>query len=299
MRGIRCLVTGATGFLGSRLLGELEREGAEVAVLSRLPRPEGARVARWHRADLEDSPAVEQALADDRPEVVFHLASLVTGRRELDLVVPTFRANLSSTVHLLSAATRVGCRRIVLAGSMEEPEPGTPAGTPSPPATPPSTLYAAFFRTLYETPIVTARIFMAYGPGQRDTSKVVPASTLAALAGRAPRISSGGRPVDWVYVDDVARGLLALATAPGVDGETLDLGSGELVTVREVVERICRAAGGPAPEVGALPDRPLEAVRRADPARTFALARWRPEVALDDGIARTIDHYRALGAAKG
>ena len=107
MRGIRCLVTGATGFLGSRLLEELEREGAEVAVVSRLPRPEGARVARWYRADLEDSPAVEQALGDDRPEVVFHLASLVSGRRELDLVVPTFRANLSSTVHLLAAATRV------------------------------------------------------------------------------------------------------------------------------------------------------------------------------------------------
>lgn len=292
-------MTGATGFLGSRLLEQLEREGAEVAVVSRLPRPEGARVARWHRADLEDSSAVEQALGDDRPEVVFHLASLVTGRRELDLVVPTFRANLSSTVHLLAAATRVGCRRIVLAGSMEEPEPGTPPGSPYAAAKAASTLYAAFFRKLYETPIVTARIFMAYGPGQRDNSKVVPASILAALAGRAPRISSGTRPVDWIYVDDVARGLIALATATGVDGETLDLGSGELVSVREVVERICRAAGGPPPEVGALPDRPHEAVRRADPARTFALARWRPEVALDDGIARTIDHYRALAAAKG
>lgn len=299
MQGIRCLVTGATGFLGSRLLGELEREGAEVAVLSRLPRPEDARVARWHRADLEDSTAVEQALADDRPEVVFHLASLVTGRRELDLVVPTFRANLASSVHLLAAATRVGCRRIVLAGSMEEPEPGTAPGSPYAAAKAASSLYASFFRALYETPIVTARIFMVYGPGQRDTSKVVPASILAALEGRAPRISSGARPVDWIFVDDVARGLMALATAPGVDGETLDLGSGELVAVREVVERICRRAGGPPPEVGALPDRPLEAVRRADPSRAFALARWRPEVALDEGLARTIDHYRALAASKG
>lgn len=299
MRGIRCLVTGATGFLGAHLLGQLEREGAEVAVVSRAPRPEGARVVRWYRADLEDSSAVEQALADDRPEVLFHLASMVTGRRELDLVVPAFRANLSSTVHLLAAATRVGCRRIVLAGSMEEPEPGTPPGSPYAAAKAASSLYAAFFRTLYETPIVTARIFMVYGPGQLDTAKVVPASILSALAGRAPRISSGTRPVDWIYVEDVARGLLALARAPGVEGETVDLGSGELVTVREVVERICRAAGAPPPEVGALPDRPHETVRRADPSRAFALARWRPEVALDDGLARTIDHYRAIAASKG
>jgi nucleoside-diphosphate-sugar epimerase len=69
--------------------------------------------------------------------------------------------------------------------------------------------------------------------------------------------------------------------------------------VREVVERISRLAGAPPPEVGALPDRPHETVRRADPSRAFALARWRPEVPLDEGLARTIDHYRALAASKG
>lgn len=297
MRGLRCLVTGASGFLGRHLLGALERAGAaEIAAWSRLPQPAGGP-ALWHRVDLEDRDAVESAFDAARPEVVFHLASLVTGRRELDLVVPAFRANLATTVHLLAAATRVGCRRIVLAGSMEEPDPGEPPASPYAAAKGAAALYAALFHSLYGAPAVTARIFMAYGPGQRDLAKVVPASILAALAGRRPPISSGTRPVDWIHVADVASGLLALATAPGVEGATLDLGSGELVPVREVVERICRLAGVAGPEVGALADRVGEPVRRADVEATFAASGWRPRVGLDDGLRATLVWYRAERAA--
>ncbi len=293
MQGIRCLVTGATGFIGRHLLARLAAEGAEVAVLSRGPRLPGLTAERWYRADLEDSTAVEAALADDRPEVVFHLASFVSGRRELDLVLPTFRANLSSTVHLLSAATRVGCRRIVLAGSMEEPLAGTAPPSPYAAAKAAAALYADFFRFAYQAPVVTARIFMVYGPQQRDRAKVIPASILAALDGHPPHISSGSRPVDWIHAGDVARGLVALSRAAGLEGGTFDLGSGELVTVRDVVERICRNIGSPPPVVGALPDRPGEAVRRADVEATYVRTGWRPEIHLDSGLAETIDWYRA------
>lgn len=295
MQGIRCLVTGASGFLGHHLLAALERERAETVALSRLPRPDAGGV-RWRTVDLERHEAVEAVLDEERPEVVFHLASLVTGRRQLDLVLPTFRANLAASVHVLSAATRVGCRRLVLAGSMEEPEAGEVPASPYAAAKGASSLYARFFRAAYSTPVVTARVFMVYGPAQHDVTKVVPASILAALDGRRPPISSGARPVDWLYAEDAARGLLALAAAPGVEGETLDLGSGELVTVREMVERICRLMGVEGPEVGALPDRPRETVRRAEPGLTLARAGWRPEVGLDDGLARTIAWYRAARA---
>jgi UDP-glucose 4-epimerase len=295
LRGIRCLVTGASGFLGHHLLAALEREGAEVTAVARVPR--SGKKTTWRVADLEDRESIGGLLDAVRPEVVFHLASLVTGRRDLELVLPTFHANLASTVHLLAAATRVGCRRVVLAGSMEEPTAGAPAASPYAASKAASSLYASFFHGAYGAPLVTARIFMAYGPAQRDLAKVIPASILAALDGRAPKISSGSRPVDWIYAEDVARGLITLAGAPGIEGETLDLGSGELATVREVVERICRLAGSPPPEVGALPDRPGETVRRADAAGTRQRVGWSPEVDLDAGLERTLAWYRAARAA--
>jgi UDP-glucose 4-epimerase len=294
LRGIRCLVTGASGFLGRHLLVALEREGAEVVAMSRRPPADAPLAARWLEVDLGDREAVRAALDETRPEVVLHLASLVTGRRDLELVDLTLRANLLSTVHLLEAATRIGSRRVVLAGSQEEPERGStePPGSPYAAAKAAASVYGSFFHALYGTPVVTARIFMAYGPGQEDRSKLVPATILSALAGERPKISSGKRPVDWIYVEDVAEGLLALATAEGIEGETLDLGSGELVTVRDVAERICRAVGVAGPEVGAVADRPLEVVRRADPEHTRERTGWGPRVGLDEGLGRTIAHYR-------
>jgi nucleoside-diphosphate-sugar epimerase len=292
------LVTGASGFLGGALLAELARRGAAVEAVSRRAGARGGG-ASWHAADLVDPEAVDRLFERTRPEIVFHLASEVTGRRDLDLVRPTFERNLAAAVHLLVAATRAECRRIVLAGSMESPalESGEAPGSPYAAAKAGQALYARLFHALYGAPVATARIFMVYGPGQGDLTKLVPYAILEALAGRAPRLASGARAVDWIYVDDVARGLLALAAAPGIEGQTLDLGSGVATPVGEVAARIARAAGAPAPVEGVLPPRPLETERVADPARTLAATGFSPQIGLDDGLARTLAWYRAERAA--
>jgi nucleoside-diphosphate-sugar epimerase len=292
------LVTGASGFLGGKLARTLLTRGVEVRAVSRRPIPDDPGGPARSVCDLGDGEAVDRLLGEHRPDVVFHLASQVTGRRDLDLVRPTFAANLASTVNLLVAAQASGCRRVVIAGSMEEADlaAGEAPSSPYSVAKGAAGLYARFFHALYGTPVVTARIFMAYGPGQSDATKLVPYAVGEALAGRPPKISSGARPVDWIYVDDVADGLVALGEASGIEGETLDLGSGELVTVREIVERICRALAAPPPEIGALPDRPLERVRRADVARTRERTGWSPRVGLDDGLQRTIVAQRGDAA---
>ena len=63
-------------------------------------------------------------------------------------------------------------------------------------------------------------------------------SSCPSSGGESLPLSSGARAVDWVHVDDVTRGLEAAAAAPDLEGRTVDLGSGRLVTIREVVERI-------------------------------------------------------------
>lgn len=300
MNDRRILVTGASGFLGAPLVSRLAASGAELhAVARRSPSDERSNL-RWHAVDLAVEEEVRRLLAEVRPHRIFHLASLVVGRRELEVVLPALHANLLSTVHLLAAAAAVGgVERIVLAGSMEEPIGDEAPSSPYSAAKGASTLYARLFHALYGLPIVTARIFMVYGPSQRDLTKLVPATILAALAGRAPKISSGARAVDWIFVDDVVDGLVALGQAPGIEGETLDLGSGATTTVRQVAETVCRLVGAPAPEVGALPDRPLERPRRAEPERTAARTGFRPRIGLDEGLARTIDWLRDRGQRVG
>lgn len=293
LQPVPVLVTGASGFLGAHLVRALLAAGCRVDAVSRRQQLSGVPNLRWWQADLAVAGESERLLAGARPEIVFHLASLVTGRRELDVVLPAFQANLESTVRLLAAASTAPagtCRRIVLAGTMEEPERNSieAPGSPYAVAKAAATLYARFFQSLYGTPVVTARIFMIYGPGQVDHTKVVPYSILSALRGEAPRLTSGTRPVDWIYVDDVVAGLLAAAAVAGIEGESFDLGSGDLVTVRQMVEKICHALAAPPPEIGALADRPLEGVRRANIGKSYSRLGWRPAVGLEEGLHRTI-----------
>lgn len=292
------LVTGASGFIGSHLRRRLADLGAEVHAVSRYEAPPSAAAGEiWLQADVADFDSCRALVTEARPDFVFHLASHVAGSRDRSLVEPTFRGNLQTTVALLNALAASPCRRLVLAGSMEEPGDDDPAAAPSSPyaaAKWAASGYARMFWALYQLPVVRARVFMVYGPDQKDLRKLVPYVSLSLLNGEAPRLTAGTRPVDWIYVDDVVAGLIALAVTPSLEGESLDLGSGRQATVREVVESLHRIAGdgAPAPIFGELADRPLEQTPIADPETTRRRTGWRPEVELDEGLARTFAWYR-------
>lgn len=288
----RVLVTGASGFIGSHLCRRLAAQGAQVHGTSRLAQEGGG--IHWHRLALDDSDAVRRLFADLRPNVLFHLASHVTGARGIEHVLPAFHGNLLSTVHLLQAATEAGVGRIVQAGSLEEPDaPDAVPASPYAAAKGAASSYARMFHALYGTPVVLARLFMVYGPDQKDENKLIPYVTRARLRGEPVSLSSGTRPVDWIYVDDVVEGLLRLAGRPDVAGERVDLGSGDLATVREVVERLFEIiTPEERPVFGGQGDRPMEQVRRADVATTERLLGWRPGISLDAGLRATVDWYR-------
>jgi len=296
LTGRRALVTGASGFIGSVLCRNLSQAGMEVHGVSRMERAVTGSCARWHSSRLDDIESVRALFKAARPDYVFHLASHVAGSRAIELVSATFSANLTSTVNLLTAATELGCERILLTGSLEEPEPGPEYPVPSSPyaaAKFAASAYGRMFHALYNTPVTILRLFMVYGPGQQDLRKLVPYVTLSLLKGEAPQLSSGTRKVDWIYVDDVAAGYLAAATAKGVEGDTIDLGSGRLETVRTVVEELVGLINPRVqPIFGSLPERTLEQIRTADADSSMRRLGWQVQVGLHNGLARTAEWYR-------
>src|SRR5262249_18371579 len=116
------LVTGASGFIGTHLCRRLIDCGARIYAISREIRHSDSKQLQWLQCDVKDITAVRSACKSVQPQIVFHLASHVAGARELAAVLPTFYDNLASTVHLLTAITEMGCGRVVLACSSEEPQ---------------------------------------------------------------------------------------------------------------------------------------------------------------------------------
>jgi UDP-glucose 4-epimerase len=296
LRGQDALVTGASGFIGSRLCERLLDAHTDVHAVSRSEQTSSAAV-RWWSTDVCDTQATLALVRNVKPDVIFHLASHVSGSRGLDAVLPTLHANLVSTVNVLLGAAETGCRRIVLAGSLEEPDSEDPQPVPVSPyaaAKYAASAYGRMFHSLHGVPVVMLRLFMVYGPGQGDETKLVPYVITSLLRGESPELSSGTRPVDWIYVDDVVEALIASASTEGALGETLDVGSGTLTPIRSVVEEIGRLLRSSVePRFGALLDRPNERIRVADIERTRALLGWAPRTALNHGLAATVDWYAA------
>jgi nucleoside-diphosphate-sugar epimerase len=200
-----------------------------------------------------------------------------------------------STVNLLTAVTETGCGRLVLTGSLTEPVPESSEPVPGSPYAASkwaANAYGRMFHRLFATPCAIVRPFMTYGPGQ-DPRKIIPAVILSFLHGKEPKLSSGRWEADWVYVDDVIDGLLKVAVVPQIDGATIDLGSGQLVSVHAIVEQLTAIVGnGLKPLFGALPDRPLEQVRTANIGDTYAKLGWKASTCLETGLKQTVEWYR-------
>lgn len=293
LAGYRVLVTGARGFVGRHVAAALLARGARVTGSSRADVPPGEGGLEWRRCDLADADATHALVRSISPDWIVHLSSLADGRRDQALVIPTFRSETVAAVHLLDAAATCGVRRIVLPASIEEPAPGEIPVSPYGAAKTATHMYARMFHRLYGTPVVMARIFMAYGPGQPEW-KLIPAIARRALQGHPPAIESPDRLLDWIYIDDVADGLIASLLATGVEGGVVDIGSGQLTAIRDLAGLICRLAGpGVSPRLGEGQPRGDSLVRRADLGATRASTGWGPVVGLEEGLSRTLQALRA------
>jgi len=295
LSGKRVLITGASGFLGSHLCDRLYKNSVEVHAVSRTERSVDQGSVQWWQGNMEDLEVVQNLFHTIRPDVIFHLSGHVTGTAGLELVLPTFQSLLVSTVNVLTVAAKKGCDRLVLIASLEEPEPGQNEATPISPyaaAKWASGAYGRMFHQLYQTPVVLVRPFMTYGPRQ-NVRKIIPSVTLSLLQGEAPKLASGQREVDWIYIDDAIAGMLAAAQVPNVEGCTFDLGSGTLVSIRSVVEQLTNLVNPQIqPLFGALPDRPVEKVRVANTAYTYEKLGWQPLISLKRGLEYTVNWYR-------
>jgi GDP-4-dehydro-6-deoxy-D-mannose reductase len=313
---VRVLITGASGFAGSWLCRRCAEAGDEVVALSRRGTvPDGC--GRGVAIDLRDEAALQAAVRDAAPDVVYHLAALTSVGRSWQDPARTLADNDATAINMLEALRRVAAQaRVVWVSSCEVY--GAPAVLPVPEDAPlaPANPYAVskasgemmvqVYAEAYGLRIVRVRPFSHSGPGQ------LPIFLLSSLAHQAAqgrvrgveslRIVTGNPDTrrDFTDVRDVARAYRMLATSDGWGG-VYNVSSGVSVSAAEQVAMLAQLI---APiEVEHVVDparvRASEVMDlRGDPARVSALCGWAPRIELRETMSDTIAWWERELAAQ-
>jgi nucleoside-diphosphate-sugar epimerase len=306
---LKVLVTGASGFVGSQVARELLERGHEVRASVRAASVRdavedlGGRID-WVTADVfADDPAALANLVRG-VEACVHLAwYAVPGQY---LASPENLRCATGSLRLLEALAAAGCRRVVGVGSCFEYdfEPGTLVETG--PVRPQSLYAASKLATRYMAePLARlrgvefawARLFYLYGPFE-DRRRLVPSVIDALLQGQPVEVTRGTQVRDFLHVADVGRALAAVAL--GDLTGVVNVGSGQPVTVREVVSTIETLLGrGGLVRFGARPENPTDPpIVCADNRRLVRATGWAPGYDLTNGLRQTIEWSKARLAAR-
>lgn len=292
---MRYFVTGATGYLGSRLVERLRGRG-HIAVLARgekvLP-----GVDEWVKGDLRDVAGIEAARSAD---VVYHLGGQAWPAAAAKAPALTHEVNAVATLRL--AARAKSDARFVFASTAHVYGPPERLPIDEDHPTRPISVYGAsklaaewMLRTLGPDGPKTAilRIFNTYGPGQ-DPALLV-GNIGASLRASVPlRLRSPDPVRDWIYVDDVVDALVLAGHHPAAAGTTLNIGSGVGRSIREVAQTALEVAGTGGTvayaETGVPAGEPPVIV--ADVRRARSVVGWEPRVPFAEGLRQTLTYAR-------
>ncbi|RBP07135.1 dTDP-glucose 4,6-dehydratase [Roseiarcus fermentans] len=313
-KGKKVLVTGAGGFIGSHLTEALVRAGATTTAMVRynsgslignlaLSDADLRREIRIVSGTIEDSDFVYRAVKGQ--DVVFHLAALIAIPFSYEAPRTYVRTNVEGTLNVLEAARQFGVGRLVHTSTSEVY--GTALRTPIDESHPlqgqspysaskigADKLAESYFRS-FETPVTTVRPFNTFGPRQ-SARAFIPTIIAQALKAREIRLGSLAPERDMTFVSDTVAGFLAAGATPGIEGETINLGTGQTFSVGWFAKRILALMAVEKPLVQddeRLRPSASEVMKLvSDNSRARKVMGWSPVVPLDEGLGRMIEFVR-------
>lgn len=306
------VVTGAGGFIGSALVERLVSEGAHVRAMLRytsradqgcladVPESVLAEVEITH-GDVRDFDAVRTVLRG--ANAVFHLAALIGIPYSYEHPQEVVDTNvLGSSNVLLAARDLPELERIVLTSTSEvygsalrvpiDEDHPLQAQSPYSATKIAADALGISFNRSFGLPVTIVRPFNAYGPRQ-SARAVIPTIISQAFAGRTLELGTLDTTRDFTFVEDTARGFVAVAAADAAVGQVVNVGSGVEVRIGDVVTKVGEIVGrrlDVAEDDRRMRPTSSEVSRLlSDNSKAARLAGWKVEVSLDEGLRRTCE----------
>lgn len=309
------LVTGAAGFIASRVCELLLAEGHTVVGIDNLNDYYDVRLKEWrlaqlqahggfsfHRIDIEDLPALDAVFGAHRFEAVINLAARAGVRASLAQPELYRRTNILGEENVLACQVRHGVGKHVLASSSsiyagcpmpfaEDAPPGRPQ-SPYAETKQQAELRAVAAHREHGLDVSVLRYFTVFGPAGRPD--MAPFRFIKWIAEGTPitLYGDGMQARDFTYIDDIARGTI-LALKP-LGCEVINLGGGNNPLSLQAVIGLIEQALGRRAQIAAQPASTADmAATWADIGKAGRLLGWRPQVAPAEGFRRTVEWYRA------
>jgi UDP-glucose 4-epimerase len=313
---MRYLVTGGAGFIGSHIVAELVRRGHRIVVLDNLSSGSEENLAGvrdkigLNTGNVRDLAAVQAACHG--ADYVIHLAARTSVPRSVEDPLDTNHTNIDGTLNVLVAARDAKVKRFVYAASSSaygetatlpkteamQPEPISPNGVTKYVGE----LYAQVFGRVYGLENASLRYFNVFGPRQDPTSQysgVLSRFMLAATQGQPSVIyGDGEQSRDFTYVENIVDETLRACEASGASGKVFNAGTGQRITLNEVVKMLEKVTGKKT-QAKYEPARSGDILHsQADISLAKKVLGYEPRVGFEEGLQRTWEWYRTAFGRK-
>src|SRR5882762_3023432 len=304
---MKILVTGGAGFIASHVSEGYLKAGHSVAIVDDLSTGKRENIpsaAKFYQCDVTDLGAIEQIIAEERPEIINHHAAQMDVRRSVREPLFDARVNILGGLGLLELAVKYKVRKILYAstGGASYGEVDTVPVDETHPTAPichygvsKVTLerYLFLYKHLYGLNYTVMRYPNVYGPRQNPYGEagVVAIFALQMLRGDRPTIyGDGSKTRDYTFIEDIVRANLALLEKG--NGEILNLGWGKPISDFQIFEFVGKATGySNSPQYAPVRSGEVDHIA-LNAGRAEAISGWVPKVSIEDGIMRTVEFIK-------
>lgn len=295
------VITGSSGFVGSNLVAYFLAKKARVVGLSRHPRQQGIE----KRVDVLDKDAVISVIGAVKPHACFHLASEALVETGQSMPYTSFHNNIVSTLNVLEACRILRVPRIIIASTVHvygdsplpyrEDEPARPS-RPYETSKTCADLIAQSYADSFNLPVLIPRFVNIYGPGDTNTTRIIPKTIVSLLRGEQPTLWGGNAKRDYLYIDDAvsAYDLLGKMSDSQIERNRIyNFAAGHPVTAKKLIETII-ALTGKETKIKRIPKvRENELIRQdVNWTKALRMLHWAPHTDLAAGLSKTIAWFR-------